>query len=309
MTSSSFTSSNSNLNREDSFTNLSNIIMGEKKNPDIIALYKRIDELSKKNKDLSKRNNDLSKKNNELNFEINQINKDNKVAKKDFKELKQNFDELVLELKKSKKRPFLSVFLQVSNKWKLIYDSACCSSRCVNDQNPNATCNNGWGFVQIISDTIVKYNCKNRFNGEAMINAMNNFSSPRPSHSYVNNYTSNTLFYYEVKVQIERSKPLIEIGFRNGNYTVWHYFYFCPSGGYFSYYDNAIEKDKFINLSSSFSFNNEDIIGCGVVYPPSHLDFNYPYIFFTQNGEQIGKFNSIYLKDFTKHYLQNILSS
>nr|CAD2193218.1 unnamed protein product [Meloidogyne enterolobii] len=48
------------------------------------------------------------------------------------------------------------------------------------------------------------------------------------------------------------------------------------------------EKDEEFNLSTNF--NNNDIFGCGLVYPPSNkINYKFPYIFFTQNGKQIGK--------------------
>nr|CAD2202075.1 unnamed protein product [Meloidogyne enterolobii] len=39
----------------------------------------------------------------------------------------------------------------------------------------------------------------------------------------------------------------------------------------------------------STDFNNNDIFGCGLVYPPANKRNQFPYIFFTQNGKQIGK--------------------
>uniref|UniRef100_A0A1I8BH73 YitH acetyltransferase (GNAT) domain-containing protein n=1 Tax=Meloidogyne hapla TaxID=6305 RepID=A0A1I8BH73_MELHA len=39
---------------------------------------------------------------------------------------------------------------------------------------------------------------------------------------------------------------------------------------------------------SSFSWKDEDIFGCGLIYPPNGIN-ELPYIFFTQNGKQIGK--------------------
>ena len=41
---------------------------------------------------------------------------------------------------------------------------------------------------------------------------------------------------------------------------------------------------------ANFSWNNNDIFGCGLVYPPiNKLNDEFPYVFFTQNGKQIGK--------------------
>ena len=40
---------------------------------------------------------------------------------------------------------------------------------------------------------------------------------------------------------------------------------------------------------STFSWNNNDIFGCGLVYPPTNISNEFPYVFFTQNGKQIGK--------------------
>ncbi|CAK5052403.1 unnamed protein product [Meloidogyne enterolobii] len=43
---------------------------------------------------------------------------------------------------------------------------------------------------------------------------------------------------------------------------------------------------------STYSFDNNDIFGCGLVYPPTKklTEGEFPYIFFTQNGKQIGKY-------------------
>nr|CAD2174144.1 unnamed protein product [Meloidogyne enterolobii] len=53
-------------------------------------------------------------------------------------------------------------------------------------------------------------------------------------------------------------------------------------------------NEGFFQLST-FSWKNNDIFGCGLVYPPTNMANEFPYIFFTQNGEQIGK--GVLLKD------------
>ncbi|CAK5051692.1 unnamed protein product [Meloidogyne enterolobii] len=45
---------------------------------------------------------------------------------------------------------------------------------------------------------------------------------------------------------------------------------------------------------NNFSWNNGDIFGCGLIYPPTKIN-EFPYIFFTQNGQIIGK--AVLLKD------------
>ncbi|KAL7072295.1 hypothetical protein ACQ4LE_008624 [Meloidogyne hapla] len=59
----------------------------------------------------------------------------------------------------------------------------------------------------------------------------------------------------------------------------------------------TIEEDgKEYKLPETFTWNNEDIFGCGLVYPPNKkMSEEFPYIFFTQNGKHIGK--GILLKD------------
>nr|CAD2171647.1 unnamed protein product [Meloidogyne enterolobii] len=63
-----------------------------------------------------------------------------------------------------------------------------------------------------------------------------------------------------------------------------------------------LNTNKFIEYSSSraviinegsesklsTNFNN-NIFGCGLIYPPTNKRNKFPYIFFTQNGKQIGK--------------------
>nr|CAD2174155.1 unnamed protein product [Meloidogyne enterolobii] len=58
------------------------------------------------------------------------------------------------------------------------------------------------------------------------------------------------------------------------------------------------EGNEYYSLSTPF--NNNDIFGCGLVYPPTNISNEFPYVFFTQNGKQIGK--GVLLKDNSDSY-------
>nr|CAD2183427.1 unnamed protein product [Meloidogyne enterolobii] len=49
------------------------------------------------------------------------------------------------------------------------------------------------------------------------------------------------------------------------------------------------EKGHYFELSTPF--NDNDIYGCGLVYPPTNKlnEGEFPYVFITQNGKQLGK--------------------
>uniref|UniRef100_A0A1I8B952 SPRY domain-containing protein n=1 Tax=Meloidogyne hapla TaxID=6305 RepID=A0A1I8B952_MELHA len=55
-----------------------------------------------------------------------------------------------------------------------------------------------------------------------------------------------------------------------------------------------------------FSWNDGDIFGCGVVFPPRN-EANYKdiYVFFTKNGNKIG--SEILIKGLNKEYLHPII--
>nr|CAD2150453.1 unnamed protein product [Meloidogyne enterolobii] len=57
----------------------------------------------------------------------------------------------------------------------------------------------------------------------------------------------------------------------------------------------------------STPFNNNDIYGCGLVYPPTNKlnEGEFPYVFITQNGKQIGK--GLLLKDNFDSYKPGVL--
>ncbi|CAK5115436.1 unnamed protein product [Meloidogyne enterolobii] len=89
-----------------------------------------------------------------------------------------------------------------------------------------------------------------------------------------------SLFYFEIKVKIEGEKfSWISIDLRNDNKEA------ISLRPLFGVIEN--EKRELFKLDD-FSWNDEDIFGCGLVYPPTEKNKKLPYMFYTKNGEQIG---------------------
>nr|CAD2174151.1 unnamed protein product [Meloidogyne enterolobii] len=88
----------------------------------------------------------------------------------------------------------------------------------------------------------------------------------------------------------------MQIGLRN-----------CSTTNYIYYYAKygIIFNEKRGEFKLSTSFNNNDIFGCGLVYPPTNMSNEFPYVFFTQNGKQIGK--GVLLKDNSDSYKPYVL--
>nr|CAD2183533.1 unnamed protein product [Meloidogyne enterolobii] len=174
------------------------------------------------------------------------------------------------------------VFVKIKNKWKEI-GSVCCVNNCINTNNPVGNCIEGNGFGNIISDENIKYMLgKSDYDKWVYVYAENPFKKPQNSFNY-------SLYYFEIKCKYEKelngSKLYMNIGLRN-----------CCTTNYIDY---SAKCGKIYNGGlfrlSTFSWNNIDIFGCGLVYPPTNISNEFPYVFFTQNGKQIGK--GVLLKD------------
>nr|CAD2172752.1 unnamed protein product [Meloidogyne enterolobii] len=173
-------------------------------------------------------------------------------------------------------------FVKITNKWSEINSGhrKCCEYECINTDNPIGECIEGFGFVNLIDDENIKYiNClegEGGYDHYVRINAENSFKNPQSCFNY-------SLYYFEVKCIFERDKWAVEmyIGLKN-----------CDTNKNIVINPKyAIIENKKDNPSSvSTSFDNNDIFGCGLVYPPTNMSNKFPYIFFTQNGEQIGKY-------------------
>ncbi|CAK5054878.1 unnamed protein product [Meloidogyne enterolobii] len=160
----------------------------------------------------------------------------------------------------------------------------CCTYNCINTNKPSGKCVKGYGYGNIIDGENIKYiNClegKGVCDKWVLIYAENSFKNPQNSLNY-------SLYYFEIKCKFERElnkgEKYLSVGLKNLS-TRNHIYY---SAKQFSIYYNM--KNEKIHQPTP-SWNNNDIFGCGLVYPPTNkLTEESPYVFFTQNGKQIGK--------------------
>ncbi|CAK5067954.1 unnamed protein product [Meloidogyne enterolobii] len=180
-------------------------------------------------------------------------------------------------------------FVEIKNKWSNIDNYwRCCDNVCINTFEPIGKCLNGNGYVNLISDENIKYiyykGGLHRRNESGSVTAENSFKKLQNC--------SNYLYYFEVKSKFEgmsnKDEKSICIGLRNSISDKSIYYFAMPA----KISNENYEKFKLPALS----WNNNDIFGCGLVYPPNNkLNEEFPYVFFTQNGKQIGK--GILLKD------------
>nr|CAD2125770.1 unnamed protein product [Meloidogyne enterolobii] len=129
----------------------------------------------------------------------------------------------------------------------------------------------------MVDDENIKYiNCVEGkgYNKEAFIESENSFNKPKEDSI---NYS---LFYFEIKCIIEHDKNWFDFGLKNKH-----------GGEVFLEARNTYirnENSRRYKLPPTFSWNNGDVFGCGLVYPPNNKINELPYVFFTQNGKQLG---------------------
>nr|CAD2165144.1 unnamed protein product [Meloidogyne enterolobii] len=187
-------------------------------------------------------------------------------------------------------------YTQIKNKWKY-FDNIrkCCEDNCVNTNTPIGKCKNGNGFIEIINNTDIKYNkCIEEENMEAHLNAENKFYKPKTDCNF-----ASIFYYYEIKIKKEGT-GYSAFGFRNTKEYI-----LLNNNGYI-YYESPSNTDEISRKIPSFSWKDGDVFGCGLVFPPTKMLEKHPYVFFTQNGNQIGK--AVLLKEESDDYYELYLS-
>ncbi|CAK5052547.1 unnamed protein product [Meloidogyne enterolobii] len=175
-------------------------------------------------------------------------------------------------------------FVEIKNKWTKIYGK-CCDNKCINTTKPNGNCIKGNGYGNIINDENIKYFVRLEGKGDGnthfQIYAENSFNKPQNCVNY-------TVYYFEIKCKFEREAKnctyWMHIGLKNLKSK--------SNINYFVNLDTIYSPNKHQVLNLSTTFNNNDIFGCGLVYPPTNKlekKEEFPYVFFTHNGKQLGK--------------------
>uniref|UniRef100_A0A1I8C2F5 SPRY domain-containing protein n=1 Tax=Meloidogyne hapla TaxID=6305 RepID=A0A1I8C2F5_MELHA len=200
-------------------------------------------------------------------------------------DIQTKFNNLLIKFNEEKEKNVLlekeinECFIQIKNKWKEIVGRNCCSNKCINTDKPIGNCIKGNGYINLIDDENIKYiNCVERkgYDKDIRIYAEKQFENPE-------DYINYSLIYFEIKCKIEGEngyKNWMNIGLRNGNDVD---IVLIAEDGVIK--DEEDEEFKLEN----FSWNDGDIFGCGLVYPPTEKSEKFNYVFFTKNGKQIGK--------------------
>nr|CAD2172718.1 unnamed protein product [Meloidogyne enterolobii] len=169
-------------------------------------------------------------------------------------------------------------FVKIKNKWGIFCRGYynCCKKYC-NTRKPLVKCIEGNGFGKLIDDENIKYingdEGKGGYDHCVFVYAEKAFYNPQ-------NSLNHSLYYFEIKCKFERElnsgKTWMVIGLENlsTKRLIWY-----------STKDATLLTDRWEKFKLSTEFNDGDILGCGLVYPPAN---EFPYVFFTQNGKQIG---------------------
>uniref|UniRef100_A0A914LJE1 SPRY domain-containing protein n=1 Tax=Meloidogyne incognita TaxID=6306 RepID=A0A914LJE1_MELIC len=241
-----------------------------------------IEEMKDKFQELKHENDQKDEKINSLGEEIN---KANGVFEKQIGDLTIKLNNVVFKCVE---------FVKIKNKWSQICGDKsykCCENKCINTYKPIGKCIKGNGFGNIIDDENIKYiNCLEGGSDKLFaVFAENSFIKPQNCFNY-------TFYYFEIKCKFER-EVIKDLNWMNISLACCGQ---TKHNKFAAKTTTIYNEEKKYKLSTVIS--NNDIFGCGLVYPPTNkMNYKLPYIFFTQNGKQIGK--GLLVKDNSCSYL------
>nr|CAD2125586.1 unnamed protein product [Meloidogyne enterolobii] len=205
----------------------------------------------------------------------------NNYLEKQMNEMNGRMGELAIKFEHLTKNCKRACFVQIKNEWVEATDD-CCANKCLEEiDTENTKCVKGNGFVKLLDDENIKYiNCEGKGrNKYACVFAENNFDKPEED------CTNYSFFYFEIKGKKEGKingyNNWLSISLENDN----------EDSISLVAEDGVIEnEEEEVFRLDGFCWKDGDIFGCGLVYPPTEkMPEKLPYIFFTQNGKQIGK--------------------
>ncbi|KAF7640125.1 hypothetical protein Mgra_00000572 [Meloidogyne graminicola] len=189
---------------------------------------------------------------------------------------KEKIDELTLELEqfRCKGTEKLARFVLIPNKISNV-DSLkiCCEDNCLKKDLLYASCASTNGYVNVRYDGKIRYYLAKEKgkNNLIMTYSQNSFNK---KDCYSKRYS---LFYFEVKMVKETDKQCNAIlGFDT------------KTVGIFLCNDNSKWDDY-----QKFNWKDGDVFGCGAIFQPNER--SHTIVFFTKNGQKIGKNNWIFL--------------
>ncbi|KAL7072284.1 hypothetical protein ACQ4LE_008506 [Meloidogyne hapla] len=156
-------------------------------------------------------------------------------------------------------------FVEIANKWNIMSDKniKCCENKCINTDKPIGNCIKGNGFINLIDGENIKYiKCSGK-GKDKVVGAVseNEFKKPKDTVNY-------SLCYFEIKSKIEgvkSDKNVLAFGLRKNNNRIIK---LDIDDAYVLYkYHSKLKKYK---LPTTFSLNNNDTFGIGLVYPPTN---------------------------------------
>ncbi|CAK5078191.1 unnamed protein product [Meloidogyne enterolobii] len=186
-----------------------------------------------------------------------------------------------IKLKDEKIRAFEmeseTIFVNKLNKINTIKENSCCGNKCINSDLFDGYCIKGNGYVNVYENGMIKY--RNKLQDIFGFPRENKWICLYGQHPYTKTYINYeniySLFYFEVKIfkELSLESCYAGIGFEVQNANI----FLC------NYSDiNWGDYQK-------FEWEDGDVFGCGIVFPPKNDLKTKAYVFFTKNGKKIGK--------------------